>query len=155
MWSSRRARGGGGGGDPTIVRQYEDQMYMDLEPMRELVNTGDDGLTDAEAERRLRIFGKNELEEKVDHPLLKLAKGFTGPMPMMIWCARARRRRRARERGRRAVSEGPAPPPRVYMRARARARLSSRGAARTRGRDAARLSLLARARPGSPSSSRR
>merc|ERR1712185_579577 len=81
--------GGGGGGDPTIVRQYEDQMYMDLEPMRELVNTGDDGLTDAEAERRLRIFGKNELEEKVDHPLLKLAKGFTGPMPMMIWCARA------------------------------------------------------------------
>merc|ERR1719181_2044796 len=55
--------------------------------MRELVNTGDDGLTDAEAERRLRIFGKNELEEKVDHPLLKLAKGFTGPMPMMIWFA--------------------------------------------------------------------
>ena len=81
--------GGGGGGDPTIVRQYEDQMYMDLEPMRELVNTGDDGLTDAEAERRMRMFGKNELEEKVDHPLLKLLKGFIGPMPIMIWCARA------------------------------------------------------------------
>ena len=74
-----------GGGDPTIVRQYEDQMYMDLEPMRELVNTGEDGLSDAEAERRMRMFGKNELEEKVDHPLLKLAKGFIGPMPMMIW----------------------------------------------------------------------
>ena len=122
--------GGGGGGDPTIVRQYEDQMYMDLEPMRELVNTGEDGLTDAEAERRMRMFGKNELEEKVDHPLLKLAKGFTGPMPMMIWCARAPPAPSASEReGRRAVSEGPAPPPRVYMRARARAPLKSGGSA--------------------------
>ena len=42
---------------------FGDEMYMGMTPLKELIDTGDDGLTDAEAERRLGIYGRNELEE--------------------------------------------------------------------------------------------
>mmetsp|Transcript_38815 Transcript_38815/g.89452 ORF Transcript_38815/g.89452 Transcript_38815/m.89452 type:complete len:973 (+) Transcript_38815:139-3057(+) len=73
--------------DEMIDVDFGDEMYMGLTPIKELIDTGDDGLTDAEAERRLGIYGRNELEENEEHPLMKLLKGFFGPMPIMIWCA--------------------------------------------------------------------
>ena len=33
------------------------------------------------------IFGKNQLPEKEDNKLLKLAAEFVQPMPLMIWAA--------------------------------------------------------------------
>lgn len=76
-----------------------------------LFNTGEEGLTAAEAQRRLvrfqgrglyllalspslnqahapqETFGKNQLPEKEDNKLLKLASEFVQPMPLMIWAA--------------------------------------------------------------------
>jgi H+-transporting ATPase len=52
-----------------------------------LFNTSEDGLTEEEAVRRLEKFGKNELPQKEDNKLLKLALEFVQPMPLMIWAA--------------------------------------------------------------------
>lgn len=52
-----------------------------------LFNTPEEGLTEAEAEQRLLKFGKNELPQKEDNKLLKLALEFVQPMPLMIWAA--------------------------------------------------------------------
>jgi magnesium-transporting ATPase (P-type) len=53
-------------------------------PKNLLLNTGPTGLTEDEAERRLQKFGKNQLEEKKDNPLLKLVMSFLSPMAIMI-----------------------------------------------------------------------
>jgi len=52
-----------------------------------LFNTAEEGLTEAEAAQRLEKFGKNQLPEKEDNKLLKLAYEFVQPMPCMIWAA--------------------------------------------------------------------
>ena len=52
-----------------------------------LFNTAEEGLTEAEAVRRLEKFGKNQLPEKEDNKLMKLAMEFVQPMPLMIWAA--------------------------------------------------------------------
>ena len=62
------------------------KMYMGV-PLEDLIGTPEHGLTEAEAAERLEKFGKNEVEERTVHPLVKLAKSFIGPMPIMIWVA--------------------------------------------------------------------
>ena len=52
-----------------------------------LFNTPEEGLTEAEAVRRLEKFGRNQLPEKEDNKLMKLALEFVQPMPLMIWAA--------------------------------------------------------------------
>jgi H+-transporting ATPase len=63
-----------------------DELYCGV-PKSELFNTGEDGLTDLQARERLEKFGKNELAETKENIYLKFLKGFTGPMPGMIWVA--------------------------------------------------------------------
>ncbi|MDQ6615899.1 MAG: plasma-membrane proton-efflux P-type ATPase [Actinomycetota bacterium] len=46
-----------------------------------------EGLTDAEAQKRLIQYGPNEIEEKKDNELLKLLTYFWGPIPWMIEAA--------------------------------------------------------------------
>ena len=65
---------------------HDDAYYMGV-PKNLLLNTGPTGLTEDEAERRLQKFGKNQLEEKKDNPLLKLVMSFLSPMAIMIWIA--------------------------------------------------------------------
>jgi len=48
------------------------------------LNTSPEGLTQAEAEKRLAQYGPNELEEKKTNALLKFLKYFWGPIPWMI-----------------------------------------------------------------------
>ena len=43
-----------------------------------------DGLTQAEAAKRLTQYGPNEIEEKKTNPLLKFLSYFWGPIPWMI-----------------------------------------------------------------------
>ena len=43
-----------------------------------------DGLTQAEAQKRLTQYGPNEIEEKKTNPLLKFLTYFWGPIPWMI-----------------------------------------------------------------------
>ena len=89
------ARGGLGVArrDPQLTRRPagadtndEARFYLGVEKAV-LFNTHEDGLTEAEAVRRLEKFGKNQLPEKEDNKLMKLAMEFIQPMPLMIWAA--------------------------------------------------------------------
>ena len=56
-------------------------------PMPELqakLGSSPDGLTQAEAGKRLTQYGPNEIEEKKTNPLLKFLSYFWGPIPWMI-----------------------------------------------------------------------
>ncbi len=52
--------------------------------VQQRLQTSNDGLTQAEAEKRVAHYGPNELEEKKANPLLKLLTYFWGPIPWMI-----------------------------------------------------------------------
>ena len=52
-----------------------------------LLNTPEEGLTEAEAAIRLQKFGPNKLREKENNVWWKLLLEFVQPMPMMIWMA--------------------------------------------------------------------
>jgi H+-transporting ATPase len=59
-------------------------------PMPELqakLGSSPDGLSQAEAQKRLTQYGPNEIEEKKTNPLLKLLTYFWGPIPWMIEAA--------------------------------------------------------------------
>jgi H+-transporting ATPase len=59
-------------------------------PMPELqakLGSSSDGLTEAEAKKRLIQYGPNEIEEKKDNALLKFLTYFWGPIPWMIEAA--------------------------------------------------------------------
>jgi len=49
-----------------------------------LLQAGKEGLTTAEAEKRLKEYGPNALIEKKQHPILKFLSYFWGPIPWMI-----------------------------------------------------------------------
>ena len=51
---------------------------------RRLMNTPAKGLTAEEASYRLEKFGRNELEEKTESPLMKLITEFGRPMALMV-----------------------------------------------------------------------
>ena len=56
-------------------------------PMSEVENkleSSPDGLTQAEAQKRLTQYGPNEIEEKKTNPFLKFLTYFWGPIPWMI-----------------------------------------------------------------------
>jgi len=63
-----------------------DQYYMGVDKAT-LFNTPEEGLTEIEAERRLQLFGLNELSRKEENIWVKLALEFVQPMPLMIWAA--------------------------------------------------------------------
>jgi H+-transporting ATPase len=59
-------------------------------PMPELLTklgSSADGLTEAEAQKRLTQYGPNEIAEKADNPFLKFLTYFWGPIPWMIEAA--------------------------------------------------------------------
>mmetsp|Transcript_4757 Transcript_4757/g.12496 ORF Transcript_4757/g.12496 Transcript_4757/m.12496 type:complete len:939 (+) Transcript_4757:271-3087(+) len=64
----------------------QESFYMGV-PKMVLFGTGEQGLREEEAQRRLEKFGPNMLEEKKDNPLLKLFLNFVSPMAIMIWLA--------------------------------------------------------------------
>ena len=56
-------------------------------PMAELqkkLGSSPDGLSQAEAQKRLAQYGPNEIAEKKDNPFLKFLSYFWGPIPWMI-----------------------------------------------------------------------
>lgn len=78
-------------GKPPATEEHDDEdpfgAHGDHTEKKVFVKS--EGLTSAEAERRLKIYGKNELPEKVIPLWYIFLSLLWQPMPMMIWMAAA------------------------------------------------------------------
>jgi H+-transporting ATPase len=64
-----------------------DLQSMPMEELQAKLESASDGLTQAEAQKRLTQYGPNEIEEKKDNPFLKFLTYLWGPIPWMIEAA--------------------------------------------------------------------
>jgi H+-transporting ATPase len=64
-----------------------DEAKLPLEKLEAQLGTSPQGLSQAEAKRRLETHGYNELAEETVNPLLKFLSYFWGPIPWMIEAA--------------------------------------------------------------------
>ncbi len=74
-------------GDPTAESKPDAKDDLKSLPMAEVekrLQSSPDGLTQAEAQKRLAQYGPNEIEEKKSNPYLKFLSYFWGPIPWMI-----------------------------------------------------------------------
>jgi H+-transporting ATPase len=62
----------------------EDLKSLPLPDVEKKLGSSPDGLSQAEAQKRLAQYGPNELEEKKINPFLKFLTYFWGPIPWMI-----------------------------------------------------------------------
>jgi len=62
----------------------DDLKSLPLAEVEKKLGSSPDGLTQAEAQKRLSQYGPNELEEKKSNPFLKFLSYFWGPIPWMI-----------------------------------------------------------------------
>ena len=65
----------------------EDAKKKSLEALFEELGSSPQGLSGAEAQKRLEQYGPNAIEEKKKNPILKLLGYFWGPIPWMIEAA--------------------------------------------------------------------
>ncbi|MGB8622720.1 MAG: cation-transporting P-type ATPase, partial [Paracoccaceae bacterium] len=65
----------------------QDLKTLPMEQVEKRLDASPDGLSGAEAERRLDKFGPNALEEKKTNPILQFLGYFWGPIPWMIEAA--------------------------------------------------------------------
>ncbi len=66
------------------VKNTSEYKSLSLEETLRLLETSADGLADAEAQRRLQIFGFNEVAEKRSNPVLAFLARYWGPMPWLL-----------------------------------------------------------------------
>ena len=57
---------------------------ISMEELQKKLGSSPDGLSQAEAQKRLAQYGPNEIAEKKDNPFLKFLSYFWGPIPWMI-----------------------------------------------------------------------
>ncbi len=65
----------------------DDLKSLPLSEVEKKLGSSPDGLTQAEAKKRLTQYGPNEIAEKETNPLLKFLTYFWGPIPWMIEAA--------------------------------------------------------------------
>src|SRR5271169_4620564 len=65
----------------------DDLKSLSLPEVQKKLESSPDGLTQAEAQKRLTQYGPNEIEEKKSNELLKFLSYFWGPIPWMIEAA--------------------------------------------------------------------
>jgi len=65
----------------------DDLKSLPLAEVEKKLASSAEGLTQAEAQKRLTQYGPNEIEEKKTNPLLKFLSYFWGPIPWMIEAA--------------------------------------------------------------------
>src|SRR5659263_180098 len=65
----------------------DDLKSLSMLEVEKKLGSSPDGLSQAEAEKRLTQYGPNEIEEKSINPLLKFLTYFWGPIPWMIEAA--------------------------------------------------------------------
>ena len=66
------------------LKDKDENRTIPIEKLLQKLQTSTDGLTEAEAKKRLEQYGLNEIEEKKSNLLLKLLTYFWGPIPWMI-----------------------------------------------------------------------
>ncbi len=64
-----------------------DLKCLPMPELLEILGSSPDGLSQAEAQKRLAQYGPNEIKEKKDNPFLKFLTYFWGPIPWMIEAA--------------------------------------------------------------------
>ncbi len=69
------------------IRPGGESLPASLQKTDEKLKAGPDGLSSAEAARRIEEYGYNELEEKKTNPFLKFLSYYWGPIPWMIEAA--------------------------------------------------------------------
>jgi len=65
----------------------DDLKSLLLADVEKILGSSPDGLSQAEAQKRLAQYGPNEIEEKKSNPFLKFLTYFWGPIPWMIEAA--------------------------------------------------------------------
>ena len=65
----------------------DDLQTLPMPEVEKKLGSSPDGLSQAEAQKRLTQYGPNEIEEKKTNPLLKFLTYFWGPIPWMIEAA--------------------------------------------------------------------
>ena len=65
----------------------DDLKTLPMAEVEKKLGSSLDGLTQAEAQKRLKQYGPNEIEEKKTNPILKFLSYFWGPIPWMIEAA--------------------------------------------------------------------
>ncbi len=65
----------------------DDLKSLPMPELEKKLASSPDGLSQAEAQKRLTQYGPNEIEEKKDNPFLKFLTYFWGPIPWMIEAA--------------------------------------------------------------------
>ena len=69
------------------LKAKSDLQSMPMEELQKKLGSSSEGLTQAEAAKRLAQYGPNEIEEKKDNPFLKFLTYLWGPIPWMIEAA--------------------------------------------------------------------
>ena len=69
---------------PPKVDPKDDLKSLPLPEVMKRLNSSPDGLTDAEAKKRVGQYGANKIDEKKTNPFLKFLTYFWGPIPWMI-----------------------------------------------------------------------
>ena len=65
----------------------DDLKSLPMPEVEKKLGSSPDGLSQAEAQKRLAQYGPNEIEEKKTNPFLKFLTYFWGPIPWMIEAA--------------------------------------------------------------------
>src|SRR5664280_751803 len=68
----------------TTTDQKNDLKSLPMAEVEKKLGTAPDGLSQAEATKRLAQYGPNEIAEHKTNPLLKFLGYFWGPIPWMI-----------------------------------------------------------------------
>jgi H+-transporting ATPase len=66
------------------VESKEDLKSLAMQEVEKKLGFSPDGLTQSEAQKRLTLYGPNEIEEKKTNSFLKFLSYFWGPIPWMI-----------------------------------------------------------------------
>ena len=69
---------------PAKPTEKEDLKSLPIKELLAKLGSSPDGLSQAEAQKRLTQYGPNEIEEKKTNPFLKFLTYFWGPIPWMI-----------------------------------------------------------------------
>ena len=74
--------------NPDVKNDAKDDLKsLPMPELEKKLGSSPDGLSQAEAQKRLTQYGPNEIEEKKTNPFLKFLTYFWGPIPWMIEAA--------------------------------------------------------------------